>query len=61
MVGAGSKAKAKKIVVEVEVPEGEGVDTEVEKLLELLRKGVPLNVGKEDLRRTKIYDKRSRH
>ena len=53
--------KTKKVTIEVEVPVGKEADMEVDKLLELLRKGAPLNVSKEDLRRTKIYDKRSRH
>ncbi|MEB3759502.1 MAG: hypothetical protein GSR81_01470 [Desulfurococcales archaeon] len=54
-------ARTKKITIEVEVPVGKGADIEVDRLLELLRKGVPLHVDKKDLRRTKIYDKRSRY
>ena len=61
MVEGVARAKTRRITIEVEVPLGNEASVEVDKLLELLRKGVPLGVGKEDLRRTKIYGKRSRH
>ena len=50
----------KKVTIEVEVPNG--MDSEdIEKLIELLKKGAPLGVKRKDLRRTKIYANRTRY
>jgi len=51
----------KKITIEVEVPEGFEWENDVEKLIELLRKGAPLGVKQKDLRRTRIYANRARY
>ena len=50
----------RKITVEVEVPEGVGEDS-LERLIEDLRKGVPLGVKKGEMRRSRMYEKRTRH
>ena len=55
------KTKTRKITVEAEIPVVEGAELDVEELLRLLRRGVPLNVRQSDLKRSKLYGKRTRY
>jgi len=51
----------KKVTIKVEIPEGMDSEEDIEKLVELLRKGAPLGVKRKDLRRTRIYANRNRY
>ncbi len=52
-------AGTRKVTIEVELPEEMG--EEVERLIELLRRGVPLGVRRGELRRTRLYARRARY
>ena len=57
----GTGVATRKIRVEIELPEDLEPGDPVEQLLALLRRGAPLRVKKEDLRRTRIYADRARY
>jgi len=61
IISVVEEVKTKKITREVEVPEGLDWESDVKQLIELLRKGAPLGVKRENLRRTRIYASRTRY
>ncbi|MEB2835912.1 MAG: hypothetical protein GSR80_000763 [Desulfurococcales archaeon] len=54
-------AGTRKVTIEVELPEEMGEEVEVERLIELLRRGVPLGVRRGELRRARLYARRARY